>query len=69
MGCHLTSHQKKTCYYNNLSHTNTCVSLGNITCVKLIRNYIFHILTCEDIDDVISRFYTVESCKRVLSMK
>ena len=45
--------------------------MENIPLFKFIPNYIpdqsgvFHTLTSEDIDDVISRFFTVFLCKKV----
>ena len=55
-------------------YIDTSVLLGNIPCEKLVRNYIrdpsgiFHILTCEDIDDVVSGLKRLKMASERLSI-
>ena len=57
-----------------IDYIDTSVLLGNILCVKLIRNYILvlrgiHILTSEDIHDTISHISQLEmASKRLFSL-
>ena len=66
------SRSEKRAYVSvNYSDSTVCYSTGRKTHTNLHPGpewHIFHILTGNDIDDVISRFHTVESGKRVLSI-
>ena len=55
---------------NTIYYIDRSVLLENTPLVKFIQNYIrepwhiFHILTSEDIDDIISRSFTAVRCKQ-----
>ena len=71
---HVTEHTERRPSYPSLLYKQECFS-GKLSTRKVhtklhpgLEWHIFHVLTSKDIDDVISRFYTVVCAKILLSM-